>query len=233
MKFVSNLIGKLESHQVAAIVIAVIVALADAVIVYDLHLSGAWLSPSWLSWLKTAAFVLLFIGSLIAEMQQLRFWTRVLLFVAVLLLGAYQASVNVVVNYHAAQIPQSAVAFFETLKLTPLQVTFWYAIVDGMVRTTVVVLMWLVCGLTWRGIATDRADASDALTELQAEAEQLRAANERLQVAVDAQSKFTALEPRDQVRWILSNRTNGDGPTNAELAERYGVHPSTINRWRR
>jgi hypothetical protein len=98
----------LKSYQKAALAIAVIVALADTVIVYDLWLAGSWMSTPFLSAAKTAAFVLLFVGSLIAEMQELSRAVRLLLLAGVVILGGYQALVNVVVNYHAASIPVSA-----------------------------------------------------------------------------------------------------------------------------
>lgn len=143
----------LKSYQKASLVIAAIVALADMVIVYDLWLAGSWMSTPFLSGAKTAAFVLLFVGSLIAEMQTLSRSVRVLLLAGVIILGGYQAMVNVVVNYHAMVVPASAAAFFDGW-LTPAQVAFWAAVADGAVRSTVVVIMWLVTGLVWRGAAT-------------------------------------------------------------------------------
>lgn len=143
----------LKSYQKAALVIAVIVALADTVIVYDLWLAGSWMSTPFLSAAKTAAFVLLFVGSLIAEMQELSRAVRLLLLAGVIILGGYQALVNVVVNFHAASIPPSAMEFF-TGWLTAGQVKFWAAVADGVVRSTIVIIMWLVTGLVWRGAAT-------------------------------------------------------------------------------
>jgi hypothetical protein len=149
----------MKSYQKAALAIAVIVALADSVIVYDLWLAGSWWSTPLLSGAKTAAFVLLFVGSLIAEMQHVSRSVRWLLLASVVLLGSYQAMVNVVVNYHAAVIPATAAEFFQGW-LTPAQVKWWSAVADGVVRSTIVVLMWLVTGLVWRGAATgDEAPA--------------------------------------------------------------------------
>lgn len=149
----------LKSYQWAALLIAVIVALADTVVVYDLWLAGSWMADPFLSGAKTAAFVLLFVGSLIAEMQDLVKPVRLLLLVGVIILGAYQALVNIVVNYHSAHIPVEAAAFFEGW-LTLDQVRFWAAVADGVVRSTIVVIMWLVTGLVWRGVATgDEAPA--------------------------------------------------------------------------
>lgn len=239
-----------QGYQKAALVVAVIVALADAVIVYDLHLSGAWLSPSWLSWLKTTAFVLLFIGSLIAEMQDITRPVRLLLLAAVVLLGAYQAAVNVVVNYHAASIPASAVAFFAP-RLDAVQVKLWYSVADGFVRTAVVVIMWLVTGLVWRGMATGDSATAAEVAELQGALEaveanreairqeygllekanaELKAQVSHLQAVTDSVTAFAAMPPEVQVRVIWECR-NGDGLTKRELAGYYGVSESTIGRW--
>jgi len=158
----------LRSHKRAALAIAVIVALADTVIVYDLWLAGSWLTLPGLSVAKTAAFVILFIGSLVAEMQELQKRTRFLLFAGVVILGAYQAAINIVANYHGANIPPETVALFEP-HLNAMQVRVWYAIVDGLVRTTVVIIMWLVTGLVWRGLATSEQVSSEQLAEVNAE----------------------------------------------------------------
>lgn len=238
-----NFITNLKGHQKAAIVIAVIVALADTVIVYDLYVSGAWLSPSLLSCFKTAALVLIFIGSLVAEMQPLSRRARALLLVAVLVLGCYQIAVNVVVNFHSANVPAQAAVFFADW-LTPDAVTWWYAVVDGTVRTAIVILMWLVTGLTWRGAATaTAADAGEVLAMEQRcatlESERDAAADARdtlvqdlavLEKSLSAAKRFGKLTPQAQVHWIWHN-SNSDGPTKAELARRYGVAPQTIKRW--
>jgi len=149
------------THRRAALVIAVIVALAEAVVVYDLWLAGTWLTLSALSVAKTAAFVMLFIGSLIAEMQPIARRVRWLLFGVVLLLGSYQAGINIVVNYAGADVPQVVTRFVEGWISADATVR-WYAVIDGAVRSIVVVLMWAVVGLVWRGdaivSATDGAD---------------------------------------------------------------------------
>lgn len=144
---------KLKPYQQVAAIVAIIVALADVVIVYDLWLAGSWLSSPLLAATKTAAFVLIFIGSLIAEMQELRRSTRWLLFGCVLILGIYQAVVNMVVNFYGAVVPPAASAFFETFNMSASQVKFWYATTDASVRTLVVIIMWLVTGIIWRGAA--------------------------------------------------------------------------------
>ncbi|MFQ5613214.1 MAG: hypothetical protein ACE5H9_13885 [Anaerolineae bacterium] len=145
----------LPGYRRAAMAIAIITALAEIVIVYDLYQSGLWLAPSALSGAKTAAFVILFIGSLIAEMQDLRRPIRLLLFVAVVALGLYQIQVNILVNFDHANLPESVTTFFayRFSPTTPADARWWAAVVDGVVRTFVVIIMWLVTGLVWRGEA--------------------------------------------------------------------------------
>ena len=154
----------LPGHRKAALAIAVITALAEVVIVYDLYTSGTWLAPGALSAAKTTAFVLLFIGSLIAEMQPLSRPLRGLLFVAVVALGLYQIQVNILVNYHHAQLPPSITAFFTYVMASTSEADtrFWAAIADGTVRTFVVIIMWLVTGLVWRGDALAKAEQQPA-----------------------------------------------------------------------
>lgn len=152
----------LPGQRKAALVIAVITALAEIVIVYDLYASGVWLAPGPLAAAKTAAFVILFIGSLIAEMQPLRRPVRGLLFGAVVILGLYQAQVNVLVNYHHAELPATVPQFFIYIlpAATPADTRFWAAVADGTVRTVVVVIMWLTTGLVWRGEALEVGEAA-------------------------------------------------------------------------
>lgn len=234
---------RLQSHHKAALAIAVIVALADTVIVYDLWLAGSWLTNPLLSAFKTAAFIILFIGALIAEMQDLQKGTRLLLFGGVLILGTYQAGVNVVANYHGATIPQSAVEFFSPLA-NPMQVKFWYSLVDGIVRTTVVIIMWLVTGLVWRGLATGDSASSAELAEtqeqlgivkdrfvkLQSDYNHVQAERDHLQSVAQSVQFFDSLEPEMKAR-VLAQCRNGDGPTNQQIAEWLDVSPSTVGRW--
>lgn len=156
----------LPGHRKAALAIAVITALAEVVIVYDLYTSGTWLAPGALSAAKTTAFVLLFIGSLIAEMQPLSRSLRGLLFVAVVALSLYQIQVNILVNYHHAQLPPSITAFFTYVMASTSEADthFWAAVADGTVRTFVVIIMWLVTGLVWRGEAQAGPQAAEGIT---------------------------------------------------------------------
>jgi len=235
----------LRSHKRAALAIAVIVALADTVIVYDMWLAGTWLTNGWLSGFKTAAFVILFIGSLIAEMQELQKRTRWLLFAGVVLLGSYQATVNVVANYHGANVPTEVLALF-TPHLSTMQVQIWYAVIDGLVRTTVVIIMWLVTGLVWRGLATSDSVSGEEVASLQAELASVQADRDALQASVAgmqadlSQMKavahgtqvFDQLEPEMKAR-VLAQCRNGDGPTNQQIADWLGVSGSTVGRWLR
>lgn len=176
----------MNASKKVSLVIASIVSLSEIVIVYELWYSGTWLlapNVSWISWLKTGSFMLLFIGSLIAEMQPLSDKTHRLLLGAVLLLGLYQFCVNVVVNYTDAKLPVGASDFF-TGWLTALQVKFAYATFDAFVRSAVVVIMWLVTGLVWRGVAVV---VTDAMAEL-------KNANEALQSTIaELQQRNTEL----------------------------------------
>lgn len=218
-------INAIQNHQWAALAIAAIVALAEGVIVYELQLSGAWLVPDWLAWLKTIAFMLLFVGSLIAEMQQLAPRVRWLLIATVVILGLYQAFTNAWGNYFGANIPTSAVAFFNGL-LTDEQVRRGFAIVDALTRTAVVVLMWLVTGLVWKGAAIH----AEAATAPQADIAELQAQLEAMRGEVAAVRIFAALPPKMQGHIILKLR-NGSGPTNEKIAELCHVNPSTVHRW--
>ena len=216
----------MKSHQNrwAAAIVAVIVILAEIVIVYELQLAGSWLVPGWLSSLKTVAFILLFVGSLIGEVQPLAPRVRWLLFAAVVILSAYQAVINAWVNFYGADIPQAALVFFADW-FTPAQIAWWFAVVDGMVRTVVVVIMWLVTGLVWRGVAVREDDGNAA----QADVEALRASLAAAQVAAQGAGSWQLLSPTAKARWLASN-TNGDRPAAALVAEAEGVATSTVSR---
>lgn len=212
----------MNSHQKIALVIAVIISLAEVVIVYELWIAGMWIVSGnngwWLSAAKTAAFVLLFVGSLLAEMQSLSSRTRWLLLAAVMLLGGYQAATNIVVNYSSAIIPQSAVEFFQPT-LTPMQTKFAIAIADGAVRSIVVVIMWMVTGLVWRGVATvQKVDNS----ELQSKIDELQRANEELSSHCQV---WSTLSQAGQLRLLFAmmEELNGNGEAVEAAARRqYG-----------
>lgn len=159
----------MKSHRRAAFFIGLVVVLVETVIIYDLWFAGSWLSPSVLSVAKTVAFVLIFIGSLVAEMQELAPRTGRLLLACILILGVYQGIVNATVNFYGAEIPAAASAFFIPFGLDAGQVKFWYAISDAAVRTLTGIIMWLVTGLVWKGVAYGEAEVPDveqALGEL-------------------------------------------------------------------
>jgi len=92
--------------------------------------------------------------------------------------------------------------------------------------------------------ATEVAPLQDDIARLQREAnemqreiatahtqyQQAHAEVEAARAAGQTVSAFAALPESLQVRWIAEHR-NGEGPSNQELAEMFGVHPSTISRW--
>lgn len=154
------------TNRKAAIALAIIVALADFVIIYDQWLVGKWFTLDFLSGAKTAAFILLFVGSLIAEVQPLTRSVRWLLFAGVVLLCSYQAAINVIVNYEGAIIPPRVVLFFAWLNATNASVAWWAAVLDGVIRTAVVVIMWLVTGMVWKGNVIEAQSEPTALDRM-------------------------------------------------------------------
>lgn len=231
-------INSIQGHQWAALAIAVIVGLAEGVIVYELQLSGGWLVPDWLAWLKTIAFMLIFVSSLIAEMQNLAPRVRWLLIATVVILGLYQAFTNAWGNYYGANIPPQAVAFFNGA-LSPEQVRRGFAIVDALTRTAVVVLMWLVTGLVWRGVAVSVEVATAPQVELmamQTDMERMRAdlaaaqhKTETAKAEAQAAGAWKLLSGAAKARFIAENM-NGNRPSAAEVARLEGTALSTISR---
>jgi len=70
----------------------------------------------------------------------------------------------------------------------------------------------------------------DEIARLRAETERTQADVAAERAVIKAAIQFLALSPQLQVRWVADHR-NGDGPSNQELAERYGVNTSTVGRW--
>jgi len=129
-------------------------------------------------------------------------------------------------------VPAQALAFFAEW-LTPAQVVWWFAVTDGLVRTAVVVIMWLVTGMVWRGVATMQVASAGNAAEIARMQQDLTEAHEAVTLAREALAAarhFEALPQQLRVKWIVANR-NGEGPTNAEIARNEGVHPSQIGRW--
>lgn len=207
-----------DKNKIVALVVAYIISLAEVVIIYELWLAGTWLLDNAaygkeISAAKTASFILLFIGSLIAEMQRLNKSTKRLLLVVVLLLGAYQTFINFVVNYDNANIPPNIVALFAPV-MSLIWVKVCFAGLDAITRSCVVVLMWLVTGQVWLGVASMIADDTRAAMEkLQATITELQQRNDELKTDASQSAVWLSLPKalRANRLAVLLPELNGSG----------------------
>jgi hypothetical protein len=208
----------MNKNKWSALVVALIISLAEVVIIYELWLAGTWLLDNasygpYISGAKTASFILLFIGSLIAEMQRLNKSTKRLLFSVVVLLGLYQTFINFVVNYDNANLPQNIVALFAPV-MTLTQSKIAFAASDAIIRSSVVVLMWLVTGQVWLGVASMIADDTRAaIDKLQATIVELQQRNVELQTVAGQSTVWMAIPKSLRAKRLaqLLPEMNGSG----------------------
>jgi nitrate reductase NapAB chaperone NapD len=117
------------------------------------------------------------------------------------------------VNYYGANIPQRILDLFAPVwSVTVTEIV--YSGFDAITRSLVVVLMWLVAGKLWRGVALIIADdTKEAMARLQETVTELQQRNAELEDTHKYGAMFAVMSGINQARLVDEMKKIANGQT--------------------